>query len=357
MLNPFAWGARRREEKVLSRTCPRCLAVSEMVHDANESRLWGERVLRCCHIICDDSGKSCDFVFPERLMRLPRVNITTLGPACNGETVWITSVCRILRSPELQPHCPTGSIVYSDASDEYELLDRRLRDAGVRPSATVVPSLQTPLVFHVSGLDHGVGEFLTLIFAPCVGNKGLYAKDVGDPLVNRQLQTNGMVWFVDPLYHEGNEESLSRLRTCLGELRNPPQLQIAVCLTKIDLLIAKSRDSGHDQEVLAEFSAELCKIQQITIPGSAQRVNACSQWTRRMCHMLWPQWNIEKQLQAICGDRFEFFPISAIGIADVNRDDLDMHSLEWRTIEPFGVIEPFMWLIHSNGYRVWQTKP
>lgn len=308
-------------------------------------------------------------------MRLPRVTITTLGQASSGETVWATSIYRMLRSPELQTQLPPGRLVHSDACDEYEIIDTRLRESRIWASATCRGRLQTPLVYHVVRRDHRDGDFLVLVVAPCVGAKGCLFFDVCDPMVERQLRTNGLVWFVDPTLDDPkyHSECLSRLSTCLSTMRNkmPEQPWIAICLTKIDWLLAQNRNVGTDQRLSSETSAEydqvqewkaisrdLGQIQRFTVAGSMQRINACSQWTRRVCRLLWAQWecDIEEQLRAICGDRFEFFPVSAVGITDLGRADLNTCSLEGRTIEPFGVLEPVFWLIHVNGYPVWQTS-
>jgi hypothetical protein len=44
-----------------------------------------------------------------------------------------------------------------------------------------------------------------------------------------------------------------------------------------------------------------------------------------------------------------FFPVSSVGLFE---NELGVRDLSKRTIAPFGVAEPFLWLLHMHGYEV-----
>ena len=72
-----------------------------------------------------------------------------------------------------------------------------------------------------------------------------------------------------------------------------------------------------------------------------------SELITRLCEMIWPGWKIVRQIRDLFGDRFMFFPMTPVGLDQPGVDDLTQ-----RNIEPYGIIEPLLWLLHMNGYPV-----
>ena len=42
-----------------------------------------------------------------------------------------------------------------------------------------------------------------------------------------------------------------------------------------------------------------------------------------------------------------FFPLTPVGLTELGE-----RGLKDRTVEPYGILEPVMWLLHMNGYPV-----
>ena len=74
-----------------------------------------------------------------------------------------------------------------------------------------------------------------------------------------------------------------------------------------------------------------------------------SQLCARAIPMMFPGWNVERTLRENFGGRYMFFPMSAVGLEGA---ELGVEDLSRRTITPFGMIEPLLWLLHMHGYCV-----
>ncbi len=62
---------------------------------------------------------------------------------------------------------------------------------------------------------------------------------------------------------------------------------------------------------------------------------------------IWPGWQIERTIHDLFGGRYLFFPLTPVGLDGQGESDLTQ-----RTICPFGLIEPLLWLLEMNGYPV-----
>ncbi len=62
---------------------------------------------------------------------------------------------------------------------------------------------------------------------------------------------------------------------------------------------------------------------------------------------IWPGWEIQRQIDDLFGGRYLFFPLTPVGLDGAGEADLSL-----RTISPFGLLEPLLWLLEMNGYPV-----
>ena len=62
---------------------------------------------------------------------------------------------------------------------------------------------------------------------------------------------------------------------------------------------------------------------------------------------LWPGWQIERQIDDLFGGRYAFFPLTPVGLDGRGEADLSL-----RTISPFGLLEPLLWLLQMTGHPV-----
>jgi hypothetical protein len=71
---------------------------------------------------------------------------------------------------------------------------------------------------------------------------------------------------------------------------------------------------------------------------------------------VYPTWKIQEVLSDHFGSNFLFFPLTPVGLAEQDRVLLSLKpgrdTLKSRTLAPFGVSEPILWLLHALGYRV-----
>jgi hypothetical protein len=59
--------------------------------------------------------------------------------------------------------------------------------------------------------------------------------------------------------------------------------------------------------------------------------------------------DIRGLVESYFGPQVMFFPVSSVGLFE---NELGVKDLAKRTIAPFGVAEPFLWLLHMHGYEV-----
>jgi hypothetical protein len=97
----------------------------------------------------------------------------------------------------------------------------------------------------------------------------------------------------------------------------------------------------------AEFYAELSRIDPSGESLSRQVLRDRSQATARLRKIIWPEWEIERQIDDLFGGRYQFFPLTPVGLDGRGETDLSL-----RTISPFGLLEPLAWLLQMNGYPV-----
>jgi hypothetical protein len=54
-------------------------------------------------------------------------------------------------------------------------------------------------------------------------------------------------------------------------------------------------------------------------------------------------------VESYFGPQIMFFPVSSVSLFE---NELGIKDLSKRTIAPFGVAEPFLWLLHMHGYEM-----
>jgi hypothetical protein len=91
----------------------------------------------------------------------------------------------------------------------------------------------------------------------------------------------------------------------------------------------------------------LSRIDQSAATLSLDLIRRRSDQVAQLRDVIWPNWEIERQVRGLFGDRFMFFPMSPVGLNELGEEDLNK-----RTINPYGILEPLMWLLHMNGYPV-----
>jgi hypothetical protein len=181
-------------------------------------------------------------------------------------------------------------------------------------------------------------------------------RSLEDPQRQRALDADGYLYFIDPIISgastEAQQKALVQFRNDLKviheitagkSIRTP----VALCVAKLDLMCNEEYADPSGKGAVGRFYRELSAIQKSDDSISLETIRQRSELVLKYRDTIWPSWRIERQIHDLFGGRFRFFPLTPVGMTD-----LGVTNLTDRTIEPFAILEPMMWLLHMNGYKV-----
>lgn len=348
---------KRREYKT-KYTCPMCLGyktlVPESSHCGNGINDEG-MMLRCNGRINDPSGQGetdCTFTFEPFYQSMDKLCFPTLGFPGAGKTHWLAMVYRELNAGRFDNSVQFEK-VETESSKEFDKLVRQIINLRMDPRATQQGVLPHPVVFNFCDNDRwGRSNLLVNVFD--------YSGEVtaGDLATRtnahrrRALHADGYFFFLDLTKpRDMQEEALNRFRRdvrVLGNVKSNHSLRtpIALCMSKIDLI------SQHlpDASFVRHFYDELQRIDPSGQGMSQKIIEERSNLAQELRDIIWPNWNIERLISDLFGGRFMFFPLSP---KTLGSPDLAVAQGPGDTAtDPFGILEPFVWLLHMNGYPV-----
>ncbi len=341
--------ARRRRETAA--TCPLCLGRGRLVRLSEPAGGRGPRLVRCRNVVSRQPYEECDYTFLGTYRPMAKLCFPTLGVPQAGKTHWLAMLYWEL-GRGAYPAPLHFENVRSETTDEFDAIVEGILRSRIGTAATQRGRIPRPLVFHFRDRDRlGRSEGLVNVF----DYSGEVTSDMGAEDFRRQraLRAEGYLFFLDPTYpHEPQARALAAFREDLraihglgasGRLAVP----VALCIPKIDLLVGQGYALADGSDAVTEFYRGLAAIDP-TGQSRAERVIAArSRLTLGLYRVIWPGWEIERQMRDLFGRRYAFFPLTPVGLDGRGQRDLSL-----RTIEPFGLIEPLLWLIEMNGYRV-----
>jgi hypothetical protein len=112
---------------------------------------------------------------------------------------------------------------------------------------------------------------------------------------------------------------------------------VAVCISKIDLL------PGHCRDFIRELRSTRDQ------PPTLQLLQHRSELCKKQLPMIFPGWDVERTLTERFGNNYLFFPLTPVSLEE---GELGNENLNNRTIAPFGILDPICWLLHAQGYRM-----
>ena len=336
MMSIRSRGLRSKKEQRL--ICPQCLLNSLKPGDAPID----ERHPRSRLFTCD----SCDYEMREHYLEQNRLCFPTVGRRGSGKTHWMMMVYEMVKNANL----PVASTIKKIPSREDARFDQLLRDllrGNQGPQATVY-SLPYPLTFHVHDNDPlGPNKTMTNLFD--------FSGELQDRTIDfdefrrRALLCEGFTFFLDPTEDiEDQIQGLARFAEEMHAIRGLPSerpidMPISVCVTKMDLLVT---DNSMGSQAIP-FIASLRDT--IGLDVNLSLIQKRSQLCAQVLPLMFPGWNVERALKENFGGRYMFFPMSSVGL---EKAELGIKDLSGRTIAPFGMIEPLLWLLHMHGYCV-----
>lgn len=170
-------------------------------------------------------------------------------------------------------------------------------------------------------------------------------------LVELYRQADGVLYFLDPT-QEAKSQAAALTQWC-ADLRTLYRVKpgrslpvpLAVCVSKLDMLVSHLSPERH--QAVNKFYRDL---QELTCPRgdiSQEVIEARSELVASLLEkIIWPDWHIQRLLADQFGRRLKFFPISNVGFHEPGIADLRQ-----RTLDPFGIFEPCLWLLRENAVR------
>lgn len=342
--------SRRREE---ARICPRCLArgtLKTIRSGATDKHGKPIVFLEC---------SKCRFRFPSSHQKLPRISFPTVGIKSSGKTQWLLLVLDQISNGQVPVPAAVEIDTNQVAPQIKQLLTMLKRHVPPPPS---VLSLPEPLSFVLRDADPwGPTQSLASLFD--FAGKTMDEKIFDNEFRRRALRMNGFLLFLDPTQleadpNEGTETLLDRqkeqvtnfyLDLCKelgvddGASLNVP---VAVCVTKFDLLVIPNCLGEQARPKIAELR-KMKANGKVTLELLRKRSNLC----RSMLKVIFKGWNVDGALRKRFGENITYFPLSSVSMIDAELGEKD---LKKRTLAPFGLVEPFLWLLHMHGFCVFE---
>jgi hypothetical protein len=342
--------SRRREE---TRTCPRCLArgtLKTIRTQATDKHGKPIVFLEC---------SKCRFRFPSSHQKLPRISFPTVGIKSSGKTQWLLLVLDQISNGQVPAPAALEVDMNQIAPQIKQLLTMLKRHVAPPPS---VLSLPEPLSFVLRDADRwGPTQSLASLFD--FAGKTMDEKIFDNEFRRRALRMNGFLLFLDPTQleadpNEGTETLLDRqkeqvtnfyLDLCKelgvddGACLNVP---VAVCVTKFDLLVMPNCLGEQARPKIAELR-KMKADRGVSMEMLRKRSNFCKSMLRAM----FKGWEVDGALRKRFGSNIMYFPLSSVSLIDAELGEKD---LKRRTLAPFGLVEPFLWLLHMQGFCIFE---
>ncbi|MBX9583036.1 MAG: hypothetical protein K2X87_22245, partial [Gemmataceae bacterium] len=356
-----------------ARVCPRCLAAGRLVRrkaQAASPQYPEVRYLECTAEGRDPAGNPvvCGYQFRASYAKLPRVCFPTVGVRASGKTQLLVTAYDRVRNGSV----PTAAAVQrapSLADKRFEKYVDEILVAHRSPDFTP-HTLPYPINLHVRDTDP-TGPSTVLVNLFDYAGQMMNTTVDHDALRQRAVRMDGFLLFLDPTQLYGDTVHLpgggtlrnlslaSQVKALddyfedMREERGVPEgrpipLPVAVCVTKLDLLVSENPIGGDSVPYSRELTAgglDPGPEGPLTLDALTRR----SGLVEEMFPQMFPGLNLRKKLHDYFGDQVLFFPVSSVGLVE---DELGVRDLKRRTIAPYGVVEPVLWPLHMHGYQV-----
>jgi hypothetical protein len=341
--------------KLTADTCPLCLGTNSLEQVPDHARRSGVPgnvgVVQCKNVISEEPYEQCDYLFMDMYRPMTTLCFPTLGIPQAGKTHWLAMLYWELNRGNYPPSVRFEKIK-SQSTEDYDLIVEEILTARIGTAATQRDRIPHPLVFNFQDRDRlGRSNVLVNIF----DYSGEVTSDMGveDYRRRRALDGDGFFFFLDPTYpSEPQAKALADFREDIRLVRGVEsgkriRVPIALLVPKIDVLAGQSYALPDGGDAIARFYDELSEIDPTGEATTQPVLEARSRLTARLRDTIWPGWKIERQIDDLFGGRYMFFPLTPVGLDGRGETDLSL-----RTISPFGLLEPMLWLLQMNGYPI-----
>ena len=301
--------------------------------------------------------KSCSFRFLRSYQKVHRLCFPVVGVRASGKTHMLATGYDRVRKRT----APTAAVVQPAPSlgdarfEEYiDIILNLKREAG-----GTVHDMPDPVMMHVRDADPAGGNTALVNLFDYSGELVNQSID-RDRLKKQAVKMDGFMLFLDPtqLYGDGTNVTLDRQLAALNEfmadmreVRGVPVGQmipvpVAICIPKFDLLLTENPIQGQSVPFIRQMLSEMNPPPKQTTLGTIQGRSAL---VEQMLELMFRGVDVRGLVESYFGPQVMFFPVSSVSLFE---NELGVKDLSKRTIAPFGVAEPFLWLLHMHGYEV-----
>jgi len=314
----------------------------------------GSKILRCENVLDPAKGVRCNYAIRDAYRAMPKVCFPTLGVPRAGKTHWLAMAYWQLNRGNHPPSVQFERVrpIEVGSGEDFDRIVEQILISRLGTTGSQGTRIPHPLVFNFRDRDRwGLSSVLVNIF----DYSGEVTSTLGldDYRRRRALEADGYFFFLDPtLPSEPQAKALAEFREDLRLVkgvagRRGLRLPLALCVSKIDLLARQSYALPDGGDAVARFYDDLAEIDPTGETMTLDVIEARSQLMARLRETIWPGWQIERSVDDLFGGRALFFPLTPVGLDGRGEKDLSL-----RTIAPFGLLEPLLWLLHMNGYPV-----
>ena len=274
---------------------------------------------------------ACEYEIRENYVRQNRLCFPTVGIRASGKTHWLLMLYDQIKNSNI----PVASAIRKIPSREDQRFDELVQRLLLRRRARSTDCLRPPLPADVprprrrsARREQVDGQPLRLL-----RRNAELRRSTPNEFRRRALLCEGFTLFLDPTQvSEGSSPRRSRTRSRrlaqfaeeMHAIRglpaeNPIDLPIAVCVSKIDLLVTRN---PMGTQAIPLVTALRETLTQESRPVADPRAFAALR--RAILPQMFPGWNVERSLRENFGGRYMFFPMSAVGLeeAELGVEDL-----------------------------------
>jgi len=183
-----------------------------------------------------------------------------------------------------------------------------------------------------------------------------------DEFRQRALSMDGFLLFLDPTQldsdsGEGQEALLDRQKDQLTKFYlelckvrgltdgDVVRVPVAVCVSKFDLLV-QYNPIGEMARRRSRTSKNACRK-----TPDARIARQTLELLQRHASRDVPGLGGGQALRKRFGNNIMYFPMSSVSLVDSELGEKDMKK---RVLAPFGILEPFLWLLHMQGFSIFE---
>ncbi len=338
---------KRRELRVASKQCPQCLAKGRSLQEFDSGQVdYRDRPIR------GYKCTACSYQFEKSFARFVRSVFPTVGLPQSGKTRWLLSFYHKVSMNEL----PRGATVLNIPLALNADLNTQVHQTvilGNAPEPTRVKRVE-PLVFFCKERRRGFEGFQFLVNLFDYSGE-IMAEPAYQQILQRAINCNGCLLFLDPMNPDlfGQYELLTQFLNTLATFRGKStgeciDIPVAVCVTKLDCLVHSSSPLAHAHQWLAELNKSAEE------PLNLRTIRWRSDHIAAVADQIFMGGSLKHLLASRFGSRVMLFPMSAIGIDENCLATMSTNPPLQPNQSPFGILEPFYWLLYMNGYNVFE---